>query len=523
MKKGTLMNFDQSFDAKRRALLASLGLASVLVATGCGGGGGGGASPAPQEPPTGGGPVTPPVEPPAALKSWQAARPMLEAEAEGVTFTEPVLAFDGNRGGMAVWVRMQGGKGQLWSSRLQPNGVWLEPQAVDLAIAGFAANPQMVVDAAGNALVVWECSDESRTTIAANRFDATEGRWGDAFELPGNVVTSVINPGIPNAVAPSIAMDAAGNAVVVWSQASTLDGRTRILSRSFRAAGAQWSLEDREIAEPATVDSSVNPQVVLTRDGHALAVWQMRREDRQGYDLRSSRLEAGAQAWGGMMSVQAFTGPGSQEGFHLAIAPNGDAIVAWQFKDASDDETGIGARRLLAGAAQWEDTMEVLLPTSDLPGVPQLAMSGEGDALMVWDQIVDQQLKTRRVLASRFVSQDGQPKAWTTPEHLERLRGGSSDNARIAAADAAGNAVVVWDYEDPSGRVSVLGGNFRAAENLWSTTGTFLEPEDAGGTSVASRVAMRSDGTAMAMWPQVKRAGGGLGGVVGVLWTAEFK
>lgn len=508
------MQLNHAIDAKRRALLG-MGLASVMVAAGCGGGGGG-AGPGTQVPTDD--PVTPP--PASNLKSWQAAEELLRAEADGIVYSEPQIAFDGGKGGMAVWVRVQNGRGQLWASRLSQAGTWQPPEPVDSALAGFAAMPRLVMDAAGNALAAWECTEAGRTTIAVNRFDGDEGKWMDAFELPSNVQVSLIDALTP-AVTPDIAMDAAGNAVVVWSQAADAISRTRILSKTYKAATKQWDADDKLIFEQVAIESSVNPFVVMSPEGDALAVWQVRRADQSGNDLMSSRLLAGAPAWSPVMNVHANIGLGSQEGHQLAIAPSGDAMVVWQFR-VDENNTGLFARRLPAGAADWEVTQQIVGVTGQLPGLPRLAMTATADAMVVWDEAVDPAGKVRPILASRFTALDGQPKAWTAPLSLERVRGGVSVKPRIATMDAEGNALVVWEHNLPDQRSNVLGANYRADVKEWTTTGRFLEQENATGNSTNPIVAMRADGTAVAIWQQLVR-NPVTAQPEGVLWTAEFK
>jgi hypothetical protein len=73
--------------------------------------------------------------------------------------------------------------------------------------AGSAIAPQIALDAAGNALAVWTQSDGTRDNIWSNRYTVGSG-WGTA-EL-------IETDDAGDATAPQIALDTAGNALAVW-------------------------------------------------------------------------------------------------------------------------------------------------------------------------------------------------------------------------------------------------------------------------------------------------------------------
>ena len=71
-----------------------------------------------------------------------------------------------------------------------------------------AENPQISIDANGNALAVWQQSDDTGKNIWSNRYTAGSG-WGTA---------EVIETETHDAETPQISVDADGNALAVWKQ-----------------------------------------------------------------------------------------------------------------------------------------------------------------------------------------------------------------------------------------------------------------------------------------------------------------
>jgi len=76
------------------------------------------------------------------------------------------------------------------------------------AEALIAYDPETVVDANGNAIVVWVQDDGSHWNVHARRFSSSTG-WADA---------AMISDGAGDAAVAVIAVDGSGNAMATWYQ-----------------------------------------------------------------------------------------------------------------------------------------------------------------------------------------------------------------------------------------------------------------------------------------------------------------
>ena len=100
---------------------------------------------------------------------------------------------------------------------------WGTAQLIETENSGNAVDPQIAIDASGNALAVWyqdgDATAATRYDIWANRYTASTGLWGTA--------TLIETDNAGNALGPQIAFDASGNAIAVWQQDGDATAATR--------------------------------------------------------------------------------------------------------------------------------------------------------------------------------------------------------------------------------------------------------------------------------------------------------
>lgn len=187
----------------------------------------------------------------------------------------PRVAVNANGQAVAVWVQMNGAVGSyaIWSSRLEPGSGWGTAMRVDTGgkssksskgnskgnSDGIRYAPDVAINDHGNAVAAWQQSDDRQVHVRANRFVAGVG-WGQASRL---------EHGAGDLGAPQVAMDAGGNAMVVWPRfqlsRSELWGSGYALGAASRQSGSSgpsgtWDKALRIDTVPGYVAS---PQVVL--------------------------------------------------------------------------------------------------------------------------------------------------------------------------------------------------------------------------------------------------------------------
>ena len=135
----------------------------------------------------------------------------------------PQVAVDASGNAVAVWSQLGAtARSSISASRFVPGSGWGAATLLETD-DGEAWNPQVAVDASGNAIAVWNQSDGTRFDVWANRYIPGAG-WGTANLLETD------NAG--HAGSPQVAVSPAGQAVAVWHQSN--GSRYDIRANSFR-------------------------------------------------------------------------------------------------------------------------------------------------------------------------------------------------------------------------------------------------------------------------------------------------
>ncbi len=382
---------------------------------------------------------------------------------------EPQVAMDPTGNAMVVWSEYDDVNWTAWTARYTVGTGWGTPELIGRA--GFlSGRPQIAVDPRGNAIAVWQSSDPNPANLMARRFVVGSG-WGAASAIgvpsdfawcvprvatdpAGNAMvvwcqfvnrwpnTDVMTNrfsidagwGSPTRIAdaaggvsPALVTDLAGNVIVVWSR---FQGDTDYMWATHYAAG-RWS-------NSALLGRGVNPQISLDAHGNALAVWE--RATVLGWlgpqtrsEISSNRYLAGV-GWG---NESVFPGAESNKAPSVAMTPDGSAFLVW----ANDRDAGstILWTSHFDVSSGWDTPSRLDAGVSPDAFTPQIAATGQGDAMAVWSQGDGTRYA---VWASRYTMNVG----WDTAIRIDT---GHGDALRPQlAADGQGNAIVVWEQWD---------------------------------------------------------------------------
>ncbi len=395
---------------------------------------------------------------------WGTAEPI---EIGAGNTDSPHVAVDWQGNAVAVWWRGDSTHSDVRASRFVPGVGWGTAELLVTMDVFEVFDSQVAMDPAGNAVVVWQQSDDTLSDIWASRFVPGVG-WS---------TPQLIETDAGFAIHPEVAVDPQGNAVAMWSQ---WDG-TRYAPWANRfVPGVGWGMA--ELLETGDPDDAFNPQVAVDPEGNAIAVWSQG----DGSSIWANRFVPGV-GWGTAELLEADVGNARDP--QIAVDPQGNAVAVWQQWDGS--RISIWANRFVPGVG-W-GTAE-LLETDDAGNAvnPQIAVDPEGNALAVWQQSDGNRTNIR---TNRFMPGVG----WGTAELIET----DVDNARDPqiAIDSQGNAVAVWSQGD--------GTRF----NIWANRfeGDIVPPDRAIppwviAAGIGAGVAAAVAGVALLLWR--RRAGG---------------
>jgi hypothetical protein len=308
----------------------------------------------------------------------------------------PQVAVGPSGDATAVWSRFDGTAEVVQARRIGPSGE-LGP-ILDLSVGGESAlGPAVAVDPSGTATVAWRRWDGTSFVVQARRVDAA-GNSGPVLDLS--------DPG-DDAENPQVAVDGAGNATVVWSADAVAQARRIAANGTLGAildlsdegdepdvavapggvAVAAWrrpdvdpeTIEARQIEPNGTLgpvvplsdpaEESAGPQVAIGPAGVPVVTW--------------GRLDGVVEARRGLAPpgpIETLSKPGEiATAPRIASDPAGNTTVVWQAADGADDF--VQSRRI-ASDGTVEDVRD-LAAASTLDS-PRVAVDAGGEATVLW-------------------------------------------------------------------------------------------------------------------------------------------
>ena len=408
---------------------------------------------------------------------------------------------------------------------------WQPATLLETGNAGYADGAEVALSASGDGMAVWSQSNGSTTDIWARRYTVASG-WGTA---------QLIETTSGNAMQPHVTVDAAGNAVAVWSQQSST--HYDIFANRFDAATAQWG---SEVLLETTAGEAYAPRVTYLANGDAVAVWS---QGPGNPTIQSNRLVAGS--WGSAQTISGGSGSAYQP---QVVALGNTALVAWVQDSGGQDHifhnrfngTGWGTADWLSDPAN----------TNGSTNAPEIASDGSGRALVVWNQSDGADTNVYQRLyhlgswaAIGTVDTNGAPYAvnphvamntsgqavvgwtegvadgghpwvrgwsptagWDSATQIDTALSAVRGDAPAVGIDGAGNAIAVWSAE-----VTNLSGDLyavhRSAAGSW---GTPVLLETGSEAARAPKLAVDPTGRAVALWTQAAAA-------LDSIWAALFR
>jgi hypothetical protein len=381
-----------------------------------------------------------------AASPWQRA-----VEIGGTAVESPRAAIDAAGDAVAVWEDHAPGRQTVKSATRAPDGTWSPPRQL-----GIGIEPAVALDPSGRGVVVWAGSRGIEAAVGA-----AAGGWSKR---------AVVSPEI-FAFGPEVALDEAGEAIAIWHGP---DPRHSIVQVATLKPGGSWSA-GRKLS--AGGRNAVAPQIAIDPAGAAVAVWR-RRDGRRSIVEAATRTAAGS--WSGPVALSAAGENAVAPG--VAIDPAGEAVAIWKRFDGAHSIVQSSSR---AAGAAWPRPVNLSAPGRNAEE-PDVAIDPAGEALAVWERFDGR--------FDRIQSASRRPGgSWSKATDLSG-RGRSAHEPQVAV-DAAGEAVAVWERTTGGGaQVQAVS---RPAAGAWSGP-TGLGPSSGGFGELDLGIA--AGGDALAAW-----------------------
>jgi hypothetical protein len=352
------------------------------------------------------------------------------------------------------------------------------------------AYPATAMDDDGDFVVVWQSHGQDAAPaggegVYAQRFGSSGMARGAEFLVNTTTLLGQTDP--------AVAMDGAGNFVVVWESGDTSGGG--IFARLFNADGVARGGEFR--VNPTVNDHQSNPSVAMDADGDFVVAWEHNNPLNAFLltDVFAQRFNETGMPVGSVLPVN--TNTEDQQRFATtAMDAAGNFVIAWASdRQDLDNSTGIYAKHYNANGAVVRGEFPVHNLTSGDQFEPAAAMDADGDFVVTWHGYEPQ--GNYAVYARRFdtlgLPKDLQFKVSTTVAGFQRYS--------AVAMDDDGDFVVTWqdEHSGPTpGPVSIVARQYGA--NGAPVAGEFVVNTTHLGHHRYPATAMDADGDFAVAW-----------------------
>ena len=286
-----------------------------------------------------------------------------------VSLKPPQVGVAANGTATVMWQERGRLRARVWPASGSPG-------AVRTVVRSPRRSWRLAVGARGRAVVVWQ--SRARTRLRPRELHA---RWLSVAGSPGRV-TALGAPGeeLPPWSTPQVAVAASGRAVVAWL---AYDGdRVRARARGLTAAGAPGPLVDISGARRIEAD----PHVGIDAAGNAIVAWTDQSEDGSHQGVRARRLPARGRTG---RSFAVFSGRPFAFGAQVGMTPDGRTVFAWGSAGAIVEDAP-GDNRVQIRTRAVDGTLGPVMTVSDAAdadsgSAAQLAVAANGSAALTWE------------------------------------------------------------------------------------------------------------------------------------------
>jgi hypothetical protein len=323
---------------------------------------------------------------------WSAAT-LVESDNTGRAVT-PQVAIDANGNAKAVWVQFDASLNTSIMVSATSNGNWSTPSALEAGTGTVRSSPQIAFGANGQAMAVWSSYTGPGNSLRASVFTGT---WAAPVSVWSESVLSQL------ILKPRVVLDANGNAIAVWQEPTGNGGTGTYLNIKANryVAGMGWGTA--ELIEWNQYDAS-HPRIAMDANGNAMVVWVQ--SDSVTPHVWANLYSVSSNSWGASpINLQTGAvgsgGTGSVYGASPAFVPidiafdaNGNAMAVWSEFTVSTPGR-IFVNRYTPGSG-WGLLNDNAIPQISITGAnmgegasyPRVAFDTNGGALVVWTQYV---------------------------------------------------------------------------------------------------------------------------------------
>ncbi|MBU1626830.1 hypothetical protein KKB18_05615 [bacterium] len=387
------------------------------------------------------------------------------------TYTElsqedPSIAIDAEGNFVIVWTsdEQDGSEGGIYAQRFDSNCSKVGDEfQVNAHTDGRQEDPSVAMNASGNFVIVWigEDNENSSWGVYAQRYDSDGSNAGGEIRVNDVRETSVGEP--------SVAMDSAGDFVVVWPHP---DGSYHgICAQRFDSYGNKV-----DVAIPVntyTDDTQERPSIAMDTAGNFIITWDSIYQDGDSRGVYAQRFDIEGNRVGNEFLVNTTT-DGGQWKSSVAMNASGNFIVTWETYNYDGSGWGIFAQRYSSTGNKVGDEFLVNSYTDGDQLFSSSAMDNSGNFIIAWYGDGEQDSSYSGVYAQRFDNSGSR----AGDEFLVNVYSNYKQTYPSVAMNGADNFVIAWaSFGQDGSRDGIYARQFGGEEQTEIEFSLNIEPE----------------------------------------------
>lgn len=414
--------------------------------------------------------------------------------------TNPKIVTDGAGGAIITWEDSRSGSNyDIYAQRIDVLGVvqWTANGVIICNAANNQANPNIVSDGQGGAIITWQDLRNGSYDVYSQRINST-----GVVQWAANGV--IICDAAYNQNNPNIVSDGSQGAIITWSDYRTNgnSGNYDVYSQRINSDGTlHWATNGVVVCD--ITNNSAMAEIASTSDGSAGAIitWvDLRNLNSTSYDIYAQKINSSGVLQWAANGVAICTGNNLQVSPALVTDGNGGAFITWQ--DERDLYNGnfksdIYAQKITSnGGLPWTLDGTVICNYTGYQYTPTMVSDGSGGAIITWQ---DTRNGNYDIYAQRFNSSGNV--SWTG-NGVPICTYASDQQSPIIISDSAHGAIIVWkDYRN--GNWDIYGQKINSSGNIQvATNGLAISAA----TGIQENPAMVANGTggAIITWQDLR-------------------
>lgn len=236
--------------------------------------------------------------------------------------------------------------------------------------------PILATNAAGDAVVLWTSDGQDGSS------DAVIGRYAPAAQVYGpEFQVNTFTTGFQNR--PAVAVAGTGEFVVVWGSQNQDGGAGYgVIGRLYDSLGAPLGGEFG--VNSYTTDHQQRPQVAIDGAGNFVVVWTSRNQDGSSWGIFGQRFSEGGKAAGSEFQVNSFT-TGLQYAPAVAVDAAGGFLVTWMSAVQDGSDRGIFGQRYDAAGTRVAGEFRVNSYTTNRQYAAAVTRDAADNFIVAWD------------------------------------------------------------------------------------------------------------------------------------------